>query len=230
MRCAYRPSGLFIIYATLSNTLLNSRYRVQMLADTLLKLANLIRTQAIQFVHETTPGQDGPVPLIGQLMRQQAVLADHLQAARNILLESPNTIQRQKLAGILMQVLEMRDHLLACVLDLDTLQAYPGTVRLLSELCAVLSTLAHEVEQLADALLLGRQPQAFESLRPALLSLSWPDGDDSPVSVLEATATCYSSVVGYCCRIYPRTFSSMGGAYRLDFADHRCGVARQSGL
>ena len=176
-------SGLFLVYATLANTLLNRRYRVQMLADTLLKLANLMRTQAIQFVRETTSGQDGSAPLIGQLMCEQAVLADHLQVARNILLESPNTVERQKLAGILMQVLEMRDHLLACVLDLDTLQAYPGSVPLLSELCAVMNTLASEVDQLADALLIGRQPPVFASLRPTLASLRCSDDDDSPAPV-----------------------------------------------
>ena len=42
-------TGLPLIYATLANAVLNPRYRVQMLADTLLTLTRLMRTQVRQF-------------------------------------------------------------------------------------------------------------------------------------------------------------------------------------
>ena len=119
-------AGLYLVWATLANALLNARYRGQMLADTLFSLASLMRTQALQFAPVAAgPGVDG-APLIGQLIRQQAALADQLQTARDILLEAPRTPRRQRLAGMLMGVLEMRDHLLACELDLDTLQIPSG--------------------------------------------------------------------------------------------------------
>jgi len=165
-------AGLYLIWATLANAVLNARYREQMLADTLLSLASLMRTQAQQFSSAANePG--GPTPLIGQLLQQQAALADQLQAARNILLESPRTPRRQRLAGMLMQVLEMRDHLLACELDLDTLKSHPGHAPVLSALREVLDVLADELVQLADALLRGHVPAPTASHRPQLASLQW---------------------------------------------------------
>jgi uncharacterized membrane protein YccC len=168
-------AGLYLIWATLANALLNARYRGQMLADTLQSLANLMRTQALQFAPATSEqgGQGGP--LIGHLIKQQAALADQLQTARDILLEAPRTPRRQRLAGMLMGVLEMRDHLLACELDLDTLKSYPGHVPVLAALREVLDELAARVERLADALLLGRTPAFFEPQRPRLAALHWTD-------------------------------------------------------
>lgn len=169
-------AGLYLVWATLANALLNTRYRVQMLADTLQSLASLMRTQARQFMPAAPAGPSaGQAPLIGQLLRQQAALADQLQSARDILLESPRTPRRQQLAGLLMQVLELRDHLLACELDLDTLQSHPGHAPVLGVLREVLDALADEVEQLADALLTGRPPAPFQNHQAALAALHWPD-------------------------------------------------------
>ena len=172
-------AALYLAWATFTNAVLNARYRVQMLADVLLSLAGLMRTQAAQFVPATiTPGQ---APLIGVLMRRQAALADELQAARNLLLESPRTPRRQRLAGMLMRVLEMRDHLLACELDLDAVRARPGQAPALQSLRTLLETLADEIEGLADALLRGRHPNAVPDRRPALAAL--PGGDEAPLSL-----------------------------------------------
>ncbi|WP_372529272.1 FUSC family membrane protein, partial [Piscinibacter sp.] len=100
----------YLVYATLANAALNARYRVLILADTLLSVAALMRTQARQFTPTGADAVLGPTPLIGRLLRRQAALADQLQSARDILLEAPDTARRQRLAGMLMQVLEMRDH------------------------------------------------------------------------------------------------------------------------
>ncbi len=168
-------AGLYLVYATLANAVLNARYRLQMLADTLLALGSLMRTQAEQF-RPATVGEGGArLPLIGQLLQRQATLADDLQTARDILLDSPRTERRQLLAGMLMQVLEMRDHLLACELDLDTLKTRAGHEPVLSELREILNVLADEIEQLADALLRGRQPALFDSRRPQLAALHWEE-------------------------------------------------------
>jgi uncharacterized membrane protein YccC len=171
-------AGLYLIYATLAHALLNPLYRVQMLADTLLSLGNLMRTQAQQFAPVASGDASGRVPLVGLLLQQQASLADHLQTARDILLESPRTPRRQQLAGMLMRVLEMRDHLLACELDLDMLKMHPGHTLVLGELCEVLNALANEIDELADALLYRRQPVLFKSRRPQLAALHW--AEDAP--------------------------------------------------
>ncbi len=171
-------ASLYLIYATLANALLNGRYRVQMLADTLLALAGLMRTLAQQFSPLGTADAQGQTPLIGQSLKQQAALAEHLQTARDLLLESPRTPHRQRLAGMLMQILEMRDHLLACELDLDTLKTHPGHAPGLHELSEVLDQLADEIEGLADALLTGRQPGPGQDRRLHLASVPW--GEEAP--------------------------------------------------
>jgi uncharacterized membrane protein YccC len=168
-------AGSYLLWATLANAALNARYRVQMLADSLLSLAHLMRTQAQQFAPGDAAAADAPAPLIGRLLQQQAALADQLQAARDILLEAPRTPRRQQLASMLMAVLEMRDHLLICELDLDTLKSHAGHAPVLGALSEVVGGLADEIEDLADDLLRGRAPQAFASHRTRLASLQWAD-------------------------------------------------------
>ena len=145
-------AGLYLVWSTASNAVLNARYRAQVLADTLASLVALMRTQASRFGPAVEAPQ-GRHPLMGQLLRQQAALADQLQAARNILLESPRTVQRQQWAGMLMQILEMRDHLLACELDLDTLRSRAGELPALSVLRDVLNALADDIDNVVDTLL-----------------------------------------------------------------------------
>lgn len=177
----FATGGLvYLLWATLANAALNSRYRVQMLADTLLALAQLMRTQARQFTSMTDEQPDQKTPLIGALLRQQAALADQLQTARNILLESPRTLRRQQLASMLMLVLEMRDHLLVCELDLDALKSQAEPAPMLGELSDILKALACEIERLADDLLQVRLPNTFISQRQRLASLRWDDDAASP--------------------------------------------------
>jgi hypothetical protein len=117
-------AGLYVIWATLANLALNGRFRTQSVADVLYSLAALMRTEASQFTpqDETRDIRDTPAPVLGQLLREQAALADQLQATRDIVLESPRTPRRQRLAAMLVIVLEMRDQLLASELDLDALR------------------------------------------------------------------------------------------------------------
>ncbi len=176
--CLYFALGgsAYLVWATLANSVLNPRYRVQMLADTLLALSQLMRTQARQFTPVSAAADGGEeVALIGALLQQQAALADQLQTARDILLESPRTPRRQLLASMLLRVLEMRDHLLVCELDLDTLKDHAGHAPVLGALREVLYALADAVEQLADAMLLGRMPATVPNHKPGLAALQWGD-------------------------------------------------------
>jgi uncharacterized membrane protein YccC len=109
-------------------------------------------------------------------MQRQSALADQLQSARNLLLESPRTPARQRLAGMLMQILDMRDHLVACALDLDSLANDPAQQPLLRSLARELAELADDLQALADALLLGRVPAPFTRQRPVLPAYSGAEG------------------------------------------------------
>ena len=170
----------YLCFATLANHLLNRRYRVQMLADVILSMGSLMRVQAGQFLATARPNPDvGP---IGRLLREQAALADQLQIARNVLLESPRTRRRQQLAGMFVRLLEIRDQLLACELDVDLLVAYPDQGPVLSALREILIEHAGHMEAIADALLRGHQPQRHEGDRPSLENLPWAPGDPTTVA------------------------------------------------
>ncbi|GER09873.1 FUSC family protein [Variovorax boronicumulans] len=166
-------AGLYVVWATLANLLLNGRFRTQSIADVLFSLAALMRTEASQFTpqDETRDIRDTPASLLGQLLREQAALADQLQATRDIVLESPRTPRRQRLAGMLVIVLEMRDQLLASELDLDALRAHPSHAQALVEMRRILEELADETTGLADALLMRRHPAAVADRRPRLAAI-----------------------------------------------------------
>ena len=189
-------AGLYVVYAVLAHLALNGRYRVQLLADTLLALAELMRVQARRFGRadaEEASGDAAPLPpdpaLTGQLLARHAALADQLQSARDVVLESPRTPRRQRLAGMLLLVLEMRDHLLACELDLDTLRAQPGHAHGLRALQSVLRDMAGDIEQLADALLMGRMPLPVQDRRAQLAGLRWtPEGSDDAAAAASFAA------------------------------------------
>ncbi len=183
LTCLYFGAGsiAYLVWATLANALLNGRFRRQMLADTLLSLSELMRVQARHFGPDS--GHDSTV-WVTQLLQYQARLADQLQTARDILLEAPRTLRRQQLAGMLLHVLEMRDHLLVSGLDLETVKAQPEHTQMLAALGQVMDGLAQQIDVLADALLLGRMPEEFLNQRAHLLSLPWPQidsgGSDHP--------------------------------------------------
>jgi uncharacterized membrane protein YccC len=166
-------AGLYVVYAVLANLALNGRYRVQAVADVLLSLAALMRTEASQFTSRDESGdvREVPASLLGGLLRQQAALADQIQATRDIVLESPRTAYRQRLAGMLLIVLEMRDQLLASELDLEALQSNPAHSPALMEMRRVLEALADDVAALADALLLVRTPDPVPDRRPQLSAI-----------------------------------------------------------
>jgi uncharacterized membrane protein YccC len=166
-------AGLYVLWATLANLLLNGRTRTQSVADVLYSLAALMCTEAGQFTpaDDTRDVRDAPAPLLGQLLRQQAALADQLQATRDIVLESPRTPRRQRLAAMLVIVLEMRDQLLASELDIDALKAHPAHAEALIEMRRVLEELADETVALADALLMGRHPGEAADRRPRLAAI-----------------------------------------------------------
>jgi uncharacterized membrane protein YccC len=148
--------AIYLVYSVSINAALNARYRTTALVDSLLLVSRLMHTQARQFM---TRG--GDAKFLAGLIRLQAGLADQLQASRNVLLESPRTPRRQRFAAMLLQILDMRDHLAACALDLDTLKADESQRDFLAALGREIESLAREVETLADALLLGREPEAF---------------------------------------------------------------------
>lgn len=169
VRTAYCGIGsmLYVVYSVLANLVLNGRYRTQLMADLLLAVAALLRAHARRVAAapgegpeaQSAPGAPVYAPGgLGELLKRQAALADQLQSTRDVVLESPRTARRQRLAGMLMVVLEMRDHLVASELDLDRVRHAAQDTRALDDIAAIYRDMAADVEQLADDLLLRRPP------------------------------------------------------------------------
>lgn len=163
-------AGLYLLWGTSSNALLNARYRTQTMAELLLTVAALLATHARRIAPDPASDAGGDDPrALGEVLRRQAALAEQLQAARDLILEAPGTIRRQRLAGMLIVVLEMRDRLIAGELDIDRMLASHG--QSLQQLAAMLQSMAADVASLADSLLLGRTPPAAQDHRHGLQAL-----------------------------------------------------------
>ncbi len=159
-------AALYLLWAVLTTSLLNRRYRAQLLAECLHSFAQILRTQARRF---------GPQPdhqaLLAAMLKQQAALADQLQNTRDVVLESPTKPRRQRMAAMLLSLLEARDHQMACDLDLDVLLTHQDSTDALPALQEALEKTAARVEAMGMALLLGRfiRPiRELEDLRPRL--------------------------------------------------------------
>ncbi len=157
---------LYLLWAVLTTHLLNQRFRAQFLAECLHGFAQILRTQAQRF----SPQPDHQA-LLEAMLDQQASFADHLQATRDVVLESPTTRPRQQYAAMLLSLLEARDHQLACDLDLDVLLERQASAPHLPALQQALNATADELQALGMALLLGRRLQSIRpipDLRPQL--------------------------------------------------------------
>ena len=157
--------ALYVVYALVAHTVLNARYRTQLTADLLLAVAALLRAHARRVAAPPGSAGDDPTAGLGDLLRRQAALADQLQTTRDVVLEAPRTPRRQMLAGMLIVVLEMRDHLVASELDLDRVRQAADHAHALSEIAGIYRDMAADVDRLADALLLHQTPEPAALLR-----------------------------------------------------------------
>lgn len=159
-------AALYLMWAVITTSLLNRRYRAQLLAECFYSFAQILRTQARRF--EPQPDSDA---LLASMLRQQAALADQLQNTRDVVLESPTKPHRQRMAAMLLSLLEARDHQMACDLDLDMLLTQHDSTDALPALQDALEKTASRLEAMGMALLLGRliKPiHELEDLRPRL--------------------------------------------------------------
>ncbi|MFC6284132.1 MULTISPECIES: FUSC family protein [Polaromonas] len=160
-------SVLYLLWAVLTTHWLNQRFRTQLLAECLSSFAQILRTQAQRFAE-----QPDHQALLASMLQQQAALADQLQNTRDVVLESPTTPARQRLAAMLLSLLEARDHQLACDLDLDFLLEQGVGTTTLPALQHTLEATADRLEALGMSLLLGRTGHAIEPIADLRLPLA----------------------------------------------------------
>ncbi len=141
---------LYLIWAVITTHVLNQRFRSQLLAECLHSFAAILRTQSKRFSN-----QFDQTAVLAEMLAQQAAFAELIQSTRDVVLESPTTAPRQRVAAMLLSLLEARDHQLACDLDLDFLLEQDGTLLVLPSLQHTLLDTADELDTLSLALLLG---------------------------------------------------------------------------
>jgi len=174
-------AALYLAHGVACNALFNNRYRHQVLADVILTMAALLRVHARRIQRELTQDTGGLAPsALAEVLRRQAALADELQVARDLILESPDTPERQRLAGMLVVVLEMRDRAIAAELDIERMHACHDAA--IATFGQILCQMASDTEEVADALLSGRRPPAARDHRAALEALR----DTAPQGLHEA--------------------------------------------
>ena len=174
--------ALYVVYALVAHTVLNARYRTQLTADLLLAVAALLRAHARRVAAPPGSAGDDPTAGLGDLLRRQAALADQLQTTRDVVLEAPRTPRRQMLAGMLIVVLEMRDHLVASELDLDRVRQAADHAHALSEIAGIYRDMAADVDRLADALLLHQTPEPAADHQARLAALRLAAADEATTS------------------------------------------------
>ena len=167
--------GLFVLWAVLTTHALNARYRRQMLAECLHQFAAILRTQAQRFA----PGADLQASMT-RMLGEQARFAEQLQNTRDIVLENPSTPERERLAAMLLALLEARDHQLACELDLDTLQSHDRSAGVMPGFQYALLSMATTLERWSLFMLLGRTLQALPDLQPEFTADALTSSIDHP--------------------------------------------------
>lgn len=164
-------------WAVLTNRWLAPRYRVLTLADSLHNLSSMVRTQAAWTRDRATPhaARSAQQDLL-TLIRQQAALADVFQSARDLIYDgAADTTDplRRRQVDTLIHVINLRDVILACQLDIDELKPEPAARSALLKVAGFLSWQADQVATWSTCLRLGRPlPDAPEP--PVLLA---PDDD-----------------------------------------------------
>jgi len=114
-------------WAHLTAWALAPRYRALALVDSLAALASLMRTQA-DWTATLDPASAPTHTALLPLARQQAAIADVFQSARDLLYSQPLASASPRTQGqisALVHIVNLRDVVLACQLDLDSLP--PGT-------------------------------------------------------------------------------------------------------
>lgn len=106
---------LYAAYAMANSKLLNTRFRTQAVAEALAELAEMLRQQGTRLAATG----DRRESQLQALLSEQAVLADKLQIARDLVLDQPRTMRELRLVATLIAAIRLREQALACELEID---------------------------------------------------------------------------------------------------------------
>jgi uncharacterized membrane protein YccC len=124
---------LFAAYAVFSARVLNTRFRTLALAEALAELAAMLRQQGARLAATG----DRRESQLQALLAEQAVLADKLQVARDLVLDQPESERQMRLAATLIAAIRAREHALAIELELDMQSARGASLPTLAQVQAL---------------------------------------------------------------------------------------------
>jgi uncharacterized membrane protein YccC len=170
-------------WAHLSAWVLAARYRALALVDSLRALAQLMRSQAAWTASlNTQPDQANASAALLPLVRQQAANADVFQSARDLLYSQAQarpSARTLRQISALVHIVNLRDVVLACQLDLDRLPPDDPAQRSLHALAQCLTQQADRLDAMALALQTGTPSPPFH---PGP-DVDWPHHDARLVSL-----------------------------------------------
>jgi len=172
------------VWSHLTAMVLAGRYRTLALVDSLRALSQLMRTQAAWTTSLGAQAQaTQPGPSLLPMVRQQAAIADVFQSARDLLYsqaaKAPEGSRTLRLTSALFHIVNLRDVVLACQLDLDSLPLDAHAQRSLQTLA---QTLVHQADHLdAIALALRNNTRLPEPVPPP--ATPWPEHDARLISL-----------------------------------------------
>lgn len=137
-------SAAYLAWAQILVRVLQPRYRSLALAAALDATAQLLRSRAgvVEGAAETDQARDS----LQTWVRDEAVLAERLQAARDLLFAAPDSARARRDTGVLLRVIDLRDILLASRLDLELLGHDELALQVRAALAARLRNLAYRLD------------------------------------------------------------------------------------
>jgi uncharacterized membrane protein YccC len=171
---------VYLCWSLAVNVALQPRYRCLALAAALDATARLLRARA-RMLEDTADDSAESGPL-RDWIRDEAALAERLQAARDLLFVAPDTPPTRRATATLLRAIELRDILLASRLDLDLLGEDDAARRIRTGLARQLRRLADRLDA-AQRVLLGADPKPEPAPEPDTPASGFDDvkfPDDDP--------------------------------------------------
>jgi uncharacterized membrane protein YccC len=173
-------NALYACWGLLLERLLATRTRQQVLADAIDEFARYLRLKARYY------DADRPLDEVYQaLIRQHAVLAEKLQAARDFLLRRLRPGETTRLARVLIAVLEAYEHTLASQTDRARLRARYGRSAPMAAMGRHVIEAADDLALIAESILRARplppspdRGADYAATRASALALACADLDD----------------------------------------------------
>ena len=176
-------AAAYVVWALASCALLQRRYRVLALGEVLAAAAGLLRSRAELLASPATGADD--TRSMQAWIQGEVVLADRLQAARDLVFAQPESPQARREIAIVLRTVELRDVLLASRLDLDALVRDSGGRWMLDRTSAALRRIAEGLDAAAVAVRRGSAPAVMPQFDAAAVFADSPlDADDVRMRLL----------------------------------------------